>query len=292
MTPAPEPLRAVEADGCIFRVRVETRPGAPCWLLLHGTGASLHSWRAVADRLQPHCSVVVPDLPGQGGSTLAGRRQLTLPGMAQAVAALWRQLALAPPALFVAGHSAGAAVAAQLVLDGALAPAPRAVVAVGGAFLPFGGVAAPLITPLARALYAQRWVPRLFSRRAADPAVVRRLIEGTGSTLDAAGVAEYQRLMLQPAHTEATLGMMAHWDLRPLARRLPQLALPFELVVGARDRAVPPRQAQRVAARCANAHVTRLPHVGHLAHEEAPAAVAAILQELTVRLGRDEGARV
>lgn len=285
-----EALREVEAGGTRWRVRVEERPGAPAWLLLHGTGASLHSWRAVADRLAPRCTVVVPDLPGQGGSTLAGRQQLTLPGMAAAVGRLWSALAVASPAVFVAGHSAGAALAVQMVLDGHLAP--RAVAAVGGAFLPFGGVAAPLFTPLARALYAQRWVPRLFSRRAGDPAFVRRLIEGTGSTLDAEAVGEYQRLMLKPAHTEATLGMMAHWDLRPLARRLPQLPVPLELVVGLRDRAVPPRQAQRVAARCPHAHVTRLPHGGHLVHEEQPAAVAAILQELTVRLGRDTDRRL
>lgn len=291
MPTPPEALRAVEADGIRWRVRVDERPGAPCWLLLHGTGASSHSWRAVADRLAPHASVVVPDLPGQGGSTLARRSQLTLPGMAAALMALWRALGTGRDSPeFIAGHSAGAALAVQMALEGLARP--RAIVAVGGAFLPFGGVAAPLFTPLARALYAQRWVPRLFSRRAADPAVVRRLIEGTGSTLDADGVAEYQRLMLQPAHTEATLGMMAHWDLRALARRLPSLAVPLELVVGQRDRAVPPRQAQRVAARCAQAHVTRLPHAGHLAHEEDPAAVACILQDLTVRLGRGEGARL
>jgi magnesium chelatase accessory protein len=152
--------------------------------------------------------------------------------------------------------------------------------------------AAPLFTPLARALYSQRWVPRLFARRAADAAVVRRLVESTGSRLDEAGIAEYQRLMRQSGHAEAALGMMAHWDLRALQRALPRLAVPLLLIVGDRDRAVPPRQAARTASRVARAQVIRLDGLGHLAQEESPDRVALTLQDLTARLGPENRARV
>ncbi len=277
---APDGTRFVDVDGQRWRV-LDLGRGGPCWLLLHGTGASLHSWRAVAERLAVDARVVVPDLPGHAFTALASPAQLTLPGMARAVAALLRAIGVVPD--LIAGHSAGAAVAARMVLDGLAAP--RAVVALNGAFLPFGGVAAPLFSPLARALYAQRWVPRLFARRAADAAVIRRLVEGTGSWLGDAGIADYQQLMRQPSHAEAALGMMAHWDLRALERELPRLPVPLWLVVGERDRAVPPRQADRVAVRCAQAQVRRLDRLGHLAQEEDPARVAQTLQELTVRLG-------
>lgn len=283
----PDGTRLVDVDGQRWRV-LQRGQGAPCWLLLHGTGASIHSWRAVADRLAANACVVVPDLPGHGLTALGSRAQLTLPGMAQAVAALLRTTGVAPD--FIAGHSAGAAVAARLVLDGLAAP--RALLAVNGAFLPFGGAAAPLFTPLARLLYAQRWVPRLFARRAADPAVIRRLVEGTGSRLDDAGLAAYQQLMRQPAHAEAALGMMAHWDLRGLVRDLPRLALPLWLLVGTRDRAVPPQQAARVAARCAQAQVVRLDGLGHLAQEEDAPRVAQMLQALAERPGSPSDRRV
>jgi magnesium chelatase accessory protein len=279
--------RVVDVDGQCWRVLQRGR-GAPCWLLLHGTGASIHSWRAVAERLAAHASVVVPDLPGHALTALGSRAQLTLPGMARAVAALLRALGVEPDC--IAGHSAGAAVAARLVLDGLAAP--RVLVAVNGAFLPFGGVAAPLFTPLARALYAQRWVPRLFARRAADVAVIRRLVEGTGSRLDDAGLAAYQQLMRQPAHAEAALGMMAHWDLRALERDLPRLQVPLWLLVGTHDRAVSPKQAERVALRCAQARVARLDGLGHLAQEEDPPRVAQMLQVLAERPGSLRGPRV
>ena len=274
--PAPEGLRSVEADGLRWCVRVSepaAGPGAPTLLLLHGTGASMHSFDALAPLLQDRFRLVAPDLPGHGDTARPREEQLTMDGMGRALAALLQVLGVQPD--LVLGHSAGAAVAVRMALDGLLAP--RAILAVNGAFLPFGGPAAPLLTPLARLLYTQRWVPGFFSRRAADPAVVRRLLAGTGSTLDDAGVLAYQRLLQRPEHAEAALGMMAHWALPQLAHDLPRLQIPLHLLVGAADRAVPPRQARAVVRRCPVAHMTVLPGVGHLAHEEAPQAVAQLV---------------
>ena len=71
--------------------------------------------------------------------------------------------------------------------------------------------------------------------------------------------------------------MMARWDLRPLAADLSRLLTPLTLIVGVNDKAVPPRDAQRVRALipattpCTLAHVTG---GGHLVHEEQPVEVA------------------
>ena len=43
-------------------------PGAPTLLLLHGTGASTHSWRDLAPLLAQHAGVIAVDLPGHGFS--------------------------------------------------------------------------------------------------------------------------------------------------------------------------------------------------------------------------------
>ncbi len=288
--PAPpaERPRFVEADGLRWCVR-QAGQGDATLLLLHGTGASMHSFDALLPLLGSRFRVLVPDLPGHGDSGRPRREQLTMAGMGRAVAALLRVLG-APPGAAVLGHSAGAALAVRMALDGLLAP--RCIVAINGAFMPFGGPAAPLLSPLARLLFAQAWVPQLVARRAADAGVVRRLIEGTGSRLDDAGVAGYQRLMQRPGHIESALGMMAHWDLPQLARDLHLLQAPLHLLVGERDRAVPPAQAQRVVQLCPAATVMRLPGVGHLAHEEAPDAVARCLQSLISTGGCVTGARV
>jgi magnesium chelatase accessory protein len=68
--------------------------------------------------------------------------------------------------------------------------------------------------------------------------------------------------------------MMAHWDLRPLARDLPRLQPPLLLVVGDADRFIPPSEAETLRALLPSAQITHLPGLGHLAHEEKPRTVA------------------
>lgn len=248
-------------------------PGAPLVLLVHGTGASTHSFRALMPLLAVRAEVLAVDLPGHGFSGPPVAQDWSLPGFAAQLQALLNALDV-QPALAV-GHSAGAAVLVQAVLHAGLQV--PALVALNGAFLPFGGLVAPLLSPLARLLYSVPGVPSLFAQRAAEPAVVRRLIDGTGSTLDADGLALYGRLMRDPAHTHAALAMMAHWALQPLAQALPRLQVPLLLLAGERDRAVPPAQARQVLQRCPAARLQCLPGLGHLAHEEAPALVAPLL---------------
>ncbi len=253
---------------------------APLVLLLHGTGASSHSWRGLAPLLTPRFHVLGMDLPGHGFTGMpadgALSQALSLPGMARAIAQLLRQLALAPEV--VVGHSAGAAIAVRMCLDGLVTP--RKLVALNGALLPLGGVAGRVFAPVARLMAATSLVPRVFSWRAADPGVLRSLLEATGSRLDATGTALYGQLVSNPGHAAGALGMMANWDLDTLERELPRLATPLAQIVGTNDRTISPSQAQRVLARLQPA--TRLPVIalqglGHLAHEERPDLVAPLV---------------
>jgi magnesium chelatase accessory protein len=120
-------------------------------------------------------------------------------------------------------------------------------------------------------------LPQLFAWRAKNDAAVRQILEGTGSRVDAQGVAFYGRMIRNPAHAAAALGMMAQWDLHPLLRDLDRLHVPLLLVVGENDRAVPPAQAARVGEIVPEAAVFVMPGLGHLAHEEQPDAAAALI---------------
>jgi magnesium chelatase accessory protein len=228
---------------------------------------------------------VVMDLPGHAFTDTPPPAQLSLPGMACAVAALVGALGLEVSLLV--GHSAGAAIGARLVLDGQLAPG--ALVAVNGAFLPLAGLAGLLFPPVARLMAGTAIAPQLFARRRWDRPAVERLIASTGSTLDAPGLQLYGTLMRNAAHATGALGMMARWDLRPLATGLSGLKLPLALVVGDDDRAVPPQQAQRVRAllpATSPSRLYRVPGAGHLVHEERPALVA---RHIFDALGIDQG---
>lgn len=269
--PSRESSRFVRAAGIDWHVQRLGR--GPALLLLHGTGASTHSWRDLAPLLAARFTVVAPDLPGHAFTSAAPARQMSPHGMADALAALLDALGV-QPALAV-GHSAGAAVLVRMALDGRL-DAARAIVALNGALLPLDGWLR-VMSPVAKLLASTPLIPRLVSARAQDAAAVARLIAGTGSSIDPAGAALYARLMREPSHIAGVLSMMANWDLDGLPGGLDRLRTPLVLVAGTADRTVPPEQARRVAARAAAARIVELPGLGHLAHEEDPAQVAGAI---------------
>lgn len=264
--------RFVAAAGLRWHVQEFGRPGAPVLLLLHGTGAATHSWRGLAPLLAEHFRVVAPDLPGHGFTDPLGDTALSLPGMARAVAGLVAALGLTPAV--AAGHSAGAAVLARMCLDRAIDP--RLLVAFNGALAPLPGAANLLFPGLARLLFLNPLTPKLFAWTA-DRAAARRLIEGTGSRLDPVGLDLYRRLFSRAGHVRGALGMMANWDLARLHRDLPALQTRTLLIVGGADRAILPDTAFGLRDRLPDARVALIRGLGHLAHEEAPEKVAAVL---------------
>ncbi|HEY0329576.1 MAG TPA: alpha/beta fold hydrolase BchO [Rhodopseudomonas sp.] len=271
--PNRESSRFVQAAG--LRWHVQQMGRGPLLLLVHGTGAATHSWRALAPLLAEHFTVVAPDLPGHGFTETPPAKRLSLDGMAEDLAGLLRVLDLAP--VLVAGHSAGAAVLARMCLDGAIAP--DGLFGLNGAMLPIGGLAGRLMTPFAQLLAGSRVVPRLFARFASSDSFVERMIADTGSVLDPAGIEFYRRLTCSPGHVASALRMMGNWKLRPLAAELPRLLTRLVLVSGGNDKTIAPHDAARVHALVPGSRVVTMPGLGHLAHEERPHEVSDLIIE-------------
>ena len=246
-------------------------------LMLHGAGGSGHSCRALVPHLATQGRLIIPDLPGQGFSRAGNRGRLGVDQMAED---LWRLCATMKihPAVIV-GHSAGAAVALRMA---ELAPV-SAVVGINAALGAFEGAAGVLFPLLARILSLTPLVPTFVSRLWGNAATVKKLIASTGSTLDAEGLALYLALVRDAGHIDGTLGMMAQWRLEGLSGRLPQQHTPTLLITTAGDKVVPPRVSREAAGRMPAATVVQLKSLGHLAHEEDAARVAAPLLEWLTR---------
>jgi magnesium chelatase accessory protein len=271
--------RFVTAAGITWHVQAMGE--GPALLLVHGTGAATHSWRDLMPMLARDFSVIAIDLPAHGFTGAPERRRMSLPGMAQDLAALLAVLGVAPA--IAVGHSAGAAILARMCLDGLIAPA--VLVSLNGAILPLVAMPEELFGPAARALVACKLVPRLFAWQSSSPRALQRLIDSTGSKLDPHGIALYRRLASNPGHVGAALDMMANWGLSALQRDLPRLAVPLVLVAAANDRTVPPGEAQRVRRLVPSARLLSVPQLGHLAHEEDPAAFAGLIRDAAITAG-------
>jgi magnesium chelatase accessory protein len=272
--------RTVVADGVAWHVEVGGR--GPAVLLLHGTGGATSSWHEVAARLAPHCTVVIPDFPGHGRSAAPAFERLTLANFARGVAAVCRTLEVAP--LVAVGHSAGAAVALQLAVDGSM-PSLRHVVGVNAALAAVPWTELPACAAVMRMAFGSPLALDLVARLAARPGTVRSLLSSAGGSPGAATIARYEALFTSRAHAIAAYGMTVNWRLAPLLARFPTLGVPATFVVGTDDRWTPARVSTEAARRIPGARVRSLEGAGHLAPEERPDAVAAAILDVVRELG-------
>jgi magnesium chelatase accessory protein len=244
----------------------------PLLLLLHGAGGGTQSFRHLIPLLTPTHRVVAIDLPGQGFTRLGAQARCGLETMAEDIAALCAQQDWQPRAII--GHSAGAAVAFDLAPR--LSKPPQ-IIGVNAALSHFKGVAGVLFPLMAKTLAMMPGVAGLFTASSGNPRSVQRLIDGTGSKLPPDELRHYGALVSDRGHVNATLQMMAQWELGPLLERLPRSDLHGLLIASTRDRAVPAETSRSMAAKMAHVEYVELPDLGHLAHEEAPQAVADII---------------
>ncbi len=256
---------------------VQVLGAGPVVLLLHGTGASTHSWADVARSLASVATVVVPDLPGHGFTSAWPDAPPTIPAVADALRALLVSLELPPPTL-IAGHSAGAALAVAMAHDaGAHAPA---IVGFNPSLVPAPGAYTALIAPWLLPLLRTDPVRAVAALIAREPAVLDRLLDSTGSALTAAQRGWYARLMRDPKHVEGALALMAGWDLRALLARVARFASPATFVLGTEDRWIPPVPLAKVFAEHFPSARILSWSGGHVVHEERPLDAAALLAGL------------
>ncbi len=258
------------------RWHVQEAGAGPTVLLLPGAGASVHSWRALIPRLAERFHVVALDLPGQGFTQSPGYgRRSGLEAMAEDIATLARHEGWAPKAII--GHSAGAAIALRLA--GPLGVGH--VVGLNPALRNFEGVAGWLFPALAKVFAATPFTADLFAFGSSE-ARARRLIEGTGSKIDADGLGYYARLIGDRTHVDGALQMMARWSLDGLLEDLPSVTAKVLFLAAENDAAVPPYVATDAAALIPGAQLLPLPGLGHLAHEEDPERILNTIFEFLI----------
>ena len=189
-------VRAAELD---FHVQVSG--SGDDVLMLHGAGASSHSFAELAERLSTHYRVIAPDLPGQGFSSLLPTDAVGLVPFANYLESLLTTLGAVPR--WVVGHSAGAALAAQYALR--TASPPEAMLCINAAFNPFGAGAAPIFSKAARWLAGNQWLPKVLASPALRWRATGSMLADTGSSVDPTMSRCYDVLLGNPEHIAGTI---------------------------------------------------------------------------------------
>lgn len=244
-------------------------------LLIHGAGGATQSFRGLFPVLAQSHHVVAVDLPGQGFTQLGAQQRCGLDQMAEDLLSLLRNQGWNPAV--IVGHSAGVAIALRLWELG-LRPT-KEIVGLNAALGNFKGVAGWLFPMMAKALAVTPFSASVFASTT-TPGTVRNLIKGTGSTLDDVGLELYYRLATDKGHVDATLSMMAQWNLDDLITRFQTIDVPVHLISGLNDLAVPPSVSRQAIQDLPRARLTELPNLGHLAHEEDPERIARLITKI------------
>jgi pimeloyl-ACP methyl ester carboxylesterase len=234
-------------------------------VLLHGFGGAASNWTLVAPRLAERANVIVPDLPGHGGSSALPAPPETLDPFADRVAHL-----LAEPALVV-GHSLGGVVALRLAVR--RPELVRGLVLAGSAGISSATRSAEraltLVSFVKPGKHVSRW-RRTFARRVR----LRGLAFGSISVAD-------PRALSPRAANGFLAGSGLYTDVRSagdaLVRSDPRLDLehvrcPSFVLHGTRDVQVPLRDAFEYARRL-RAPLRTVADCGHLLIGERPHAV-------------------
>ncbi|WOE74512.1 alpha/beta fold hydrolase BchO [Alterisphingorhabdus coralli] len=250
---------------------------APTILLLHGTGAATHSWRDMMPLLAVDHHVIAVDLPGHGFTRPTFQRRVTLPAMAHSIADLMQHLDTQPD--LIVGHSAGAAIGAQILLDHDW---QVPLIGFTPALMPFPGLGAKIFPSLARVLFTNPFTAIIFSRMASRPGEAEKFLKrATGSDLDAAGLDYYGRLFRHSGHCDGAIRMMANWDLDTLSSRLTELRTPTLLLHAEKDKAIPQSSVLGAAERISDSVTQDMAALGHLAHEEDAEQAVRIIREFS-----------
>lgn len=250
-----------------WHVQLPGQETGPKILLLHGTGASSHSWRNLVSQMEGRFQFIVPDLPCHSFTTPKSTPDLSLHGMAKAIAALLEKIDVKPDVIL--GHSAGAAIGVALAAGTFATPASlgnvKQVVAINGAFLPIRGYR--LFSPMAKALFANPLSATMFSMLAGSTPLGGNLLQATGSSIDPLGRDIYRTLLGSSGHVRGALGMMAAWDLSRFDDLLRHLKVPLTLIATRDDPMVPHDNSVHAARTAPRAQLVSLSTGGHLVHE-------------------------
>ena len=280
---APPPSDFVEVKGQLVHLRDEGPRGDPApVVLLHGTGASLHTWDGWAASLKPHRRVIRFDLPGFGlTGPFAGRyARDDYRGDTYARFVLDMLDALRVPRAVVGGNSLGGEVAWRVAT---LAPdRVERVILVDATGYRFEPDSVPLGFRIARVPLLNRLAEHLLPRALVAASVAS--VYGDPARVTEPLVDRYFELTLREGNRRALGLRLQQLDPGDDAARLKALAVPTLVLWGGRDRLVPRTNADRFVADIRGARLVTFPELGHVPQEEdALRTVQPVLEFLEIR---------
>ena len=257
-----DPADMVTVSGATLHVRDTGPRDAPAVILLHGFGASLHTWEPWAADLDDEFRVLRLDLPGAGLSPPDPTGDYSDDRVIGLLLALMDQRGIDRAALI--GNSVGGRIAWTLAARHPERVTRLVLISPDGFASPgfeYGKAPeVPAIMGLMRYTLPRGMLRDNIAVGYADPAA---LSDDT--------VTRYRDLMLAPGARQAMLDRMEQTVLTDPVPLLKRITAPVLLIWGEKDAMIPFDNARDYQDALADVRLVSFPDLGHLPHEEAPA---------------------
>lgn len=261
--------RFITVNGLLVHYKVLGQ-GEPVFLLLHGFGASIFSWREVMAPLAQHGTVIAYDRPAFGltarPSSWPGENPYSPESQISLLFGLMDSLNVERAILV--GNSAGGTVALQAALRNP--ERVQALVLVDAAVY-VGGVPG-LLRPFLHTPQMRRLGPLLARSLRSFGVDLLQSAWHDPSKITPDILAGYQKPLRAENWDRALWEVTLAWRSSTLTDRLDEVKLPVLVITGEDDQIVPPEQSIRLAKELPNAIIQILEDCGHLPQEECPEA--------------------
>lgn len=259
---AQAPSRFVAVNGMQVHVRDEGPRSDPTPIvLLHGTSASLHTWDDWAHSLTGQRRVIRFDLPGFGLTGPDPQNDYSMAAYVRFVGAVMDTLGV--KTFVLAGNSLGG----QIAWETAAAMPQRVskLVLIDAAGYSFKSKSVPLGFWLARTPGLREVMRQVLPRGVVQSSL--RNVYGDPSRVTPELVDRYYDMALRAGNRQA-LGKRFEQVLSSDEATIKTLKVPTLILWGAKDRLIPPQNAQRFEADIAGSRLVVFADLGHVPHEE------------------------
>ena len=271
---APPPSQFVQIAGMSVHLRDEGPREDPLPIvLLHGTGASLHTWEGWARALKDEHRVISYDMPGFGLTGPSPDANYTIENYVRVLVAVLDQVGVQRCVL--AGNSLGGYVAwAAAVLEpGRIA---RLVLVDAGGY-PYESTSVPLGFRIARTPLLRTLMKDVLPRSIIESSVQN--VFGDPAKVTPGLIDRYFDLTTRAGNRQALGERFRQTQPGALAERVPEIKVPTLILWGGRDRLIPPSLGDRFQQEIAGSTLSVFKDLGHVPQEEDPAATVAVLKD-------------
>jgi pimeloyl-ACP methyl ester carboxylesterase len=270
---APQPSQFVAIDGMSVHLRDEgPRDDPEPIILLHGTGASLHTWDAWTEVLKAKHRVIRVDLPGFGltGPTKDGNYQM--PAYTHFINSLMDKLQIKRAIL--AGNSFGGDVSWQTAVTDPDRVSRLILVDASGYATTAASV--PIAFKLAQMPALSRLLSNILPRSVVESSV--RNVYADPAKVTPELVDRYYDLALRAGNRKAITERFAQNKPGQNESAVKQITVPTLIIWGGLDRLITPDNAEKFHRDIAGSQLIVFEKLGHVGHEEDPAATVAAVQ--------------